>query len=241
VYAYTWLPVVAVGSVYAGLGFVSALRSPWGKSEGRRRALVALVIAGAVALPTAVAAVFAASHRGDNRAEIRRMERELAYACAGEAIIDSRPLGLFRRTALRYPSLVLGVRIWIARGVIPAESLVRDLRAARAPVGLLDGRLRKIDGAVGSFIAAHYVEEPDGLLLAGANLVLSSGDGQTDVDVLVPGLYRIEPSQGSRVKIDGSEVTPRMRLSAGRHEIRWSGVTPGSLRLAIAPCAERRS
>jgi hypothetical protein len=241
VYAYTWLPVVAVASLYAGLAFAGAIRGQWGSTEGRRRALGALAIAGAVALPAAVVAVFAVSHRGGNRAEIRRMERELAYACPDEAIIDSRPLGLFRRTALRYPSLVLGLRIWIARGVIPGESLARDLRAARAPVGLLDGRLRKIDGAVASFIAEHYVEEPDGLLLAGASLVLPSGDGEADVDVLVPGLYRVELSPGSRVRIDGSQVAPRMSLSAGRHTVSWMGAAPGALRLLIAPCAERRS
>jgi hypothetical protein len=167
------------------------------------------------------------------------MRRELAHACPGEAVLDARPLAVFRPTALRYPSLVRGLRNWIKEGVIPVDLLAGDLRQARAPVGIADSRL-DVDPRVTEFIARHYVREPDGLLVAGAAVDLSGRAGEANVDLLVPGLYEVAIPPGARVLVDGALATPSMRLAAGVHRISWDGAA-GPLRLTVAPCAARRA
>jgi dolichyl-phosphate-mannose-protein mannosyltransferase len=239
VYTYTWLPVIASESFYAGRAFVAAVEW-WRAGEGRRgTALVALIVAGALVVPVAAVGVLALPPNRANDADLRLMRLELAYACAGEAVLDSGPLAVFRRTALRYPSLVQGVRTWITRGIIPAGALVDDLRRARAPVGILDPRLRKLDGAIAAFIATHYLREPEGLLVAGASLSVPEGAGEAAVDVLVPGRYAVAAPPGLRASIDGADLaSPMIWLSEGQRRISWSG-GPGTIRLAIVPCADR--
>lgn len=240
VYSYTWSPVVAIGSLYAAQALLSAVA--WARAEAGKRSvwILALVIVAAVIVPLAVVSVLTLPRNRDNEADLRRMRRELAYACPGEAVLDGRPLAVFRPTALRYPSLVRGLRTWIERGVISSEALVGDLYRARAPVGLFDSRLH-IEGPVSAFIARYYVREPDALLVAGAEFTLPAGGGETDADLLVPGRYEVVMTPGLEVRIDGvPRSSPTTWLNEGRHRISWSG-PPGTLRLAIAPCALRRS
>jgi hypothetical protein len=238
-YSYTWLPVVAGGSLYAGQAFVAAVERRRAGGGMGSSGLVALATIGAFVVPAVVIGVLVLPHNRDNDADVRLMSRELAYACPGEAVLDGRPLAVFRPTALRYHSLPRGLRIWIADGVIPGDALVSDLHGARAPVGVLDVRLRKVGGAVTQFITRYYVSEPDGLLVAGASLSLRSGSGEADVDVLVPGFHQVFLGPGMRASIDGADTTGAgVLLSAGPHRISWSG-GPGTLRLLVAPCAER--
>jgi hypothetical protein len=237
VYSYTWLPVLAIGSLYAGQALLAVVR--WARAEARARAtaLLGLVVVVSLVLPLGVVGVLMLPRNRGNEAELRRMRRELAYACPGEAVLDAGPLAVFRPTALRYPSLVRGLRNWIAQGVIPSETLVDDLRRARAPVGVLDSRLR-IAGPLPAFIARHYVRQPDALLVAGAEIPAGGGAGEADVDLLVPGRYEIGTSADLRVTIDGAAAGPHTWLDQGRHRVAWSGPA-GSIRLTIAPCALR--
>jgi Dolichyl-phosphate-mannose-protein mannosyltransferase len=239
VYTYTWLPVLASGSCYAGYAFVAGVER-WRGGEGRRgAALAALIVAGALVVPVVVVGVLAFPRNRANEADLRLMRRELAYACPGDAVLDGGPLAVFRRTALRYPSLVRGVRTWIARGVISVEALADDLRRSRAPVGVFDSRLRSVDGPVAALIATYYVREPDGLLVAGASLSVTERVGEAAVDVLVPARYAVTAPPGLRVSVDGASLaSPMIWLSEGRRHISWSG-GPGTIRLAIVPCAEQ--
>jgi hypothetical protein len=253
VYSYTWLPVVASLSVYAGLALVAAfhrLRSGLTVANG----VIALLVASATIVPAWVIGVRLVPRNLANDADLARMRRELAYACPGEAVLDGGPLVVFRPGALRYPSLVEGVRTWIIRGIIPAEPLLEDLRRAQAPVGLFDYRIQDLKGAIGAFIASHYVPEPDKLLVAGRSLTLSAEAGEVEVELLKSGRYRLSASAGVRATIDGvappaAVATPgagaqapvaSVWLDAGAHRFSWIG-GPGTLRIVIAPCAERRS
>ena len=238
VYSYTWLPVVTIGSLYAGQAVLAAVGWARAEARGRATAIRVLVIAVSLIVPLAVVGVLVFPRNRSNEADLRRMRRELAYACPGEAVLDGGPLAVFRPTALRYPSLVRGLRNWIEQGVIPPDSLVDDLRRARAPVGVFDSRLESL-GPVSAFIAAHYVRQSDRLLVAGAEIAVPGGVGKTDVDLLVPGRYEIATSSDLRVMVDGvGPAPPTVWLDAGRHRISWSGAA-GTVRLTIAPCALR--
>jgi hypothetical protein len=106
---------------------------------------------------------------------------------------------------------------------------------------VFDSRLRKVGGPVGLFISRYYVREPDGLLVAGTSLSLPAGPGGADVDLLVPARYDVTATPGVHALIDGMVATPStMWLSRGPHRISWSG-GPGTLRLSIATCAQRRA
>jgi hypothetical protein len=239
VYSYTWLPVVAIGSLYAGLALLAAVDRARTHAGRRSTAILALVLVATVIVPLAVECVLTVPRNRDNEADLRRMRRELAYACPGEAVLDSRPLAVFRPTALRYASLVRGLRTWIAQGVISSEALAGDLRRARAPVGVYDSRLA-IGGPVSALIARYYIRQPDGLLVAGADLALPGGAGETGVDLLVPGRYEVVATPDVTVTIDGVVAGPPATwLGEGRHRLSWSGAA-GTVRLSIVPCAERR-
>jgi hypothetical protein len=146
VYSYTWLPVIASVSFYAGQALVAAVEQLRAGAGTRATALVLLIVGGALVVPLAVVGILALPSNRENDADFLRMSRELAYACPGEAVLDSGPLAVFRPTALRYPSLVHGLRAWIARGVISVDALVADLERAQAPVGVLDSRLEESEG-----------------------------------------------------------------------------------------------
>jgi hypothetical protein len=239
VYSYTWLPVIAVGSLYAGQAFVAAVERARGGGM-RERMILGLAVVGGLVLPVTVFGALTFPRNHGNEADLARMRRELAYACPGEAVLDGRPLAVFRSTALRYPSLVRGVRMWIKQGVIPSRVLIEDLRQARAPVGVLDSRLRDLGPPISEFIDRYYVHERDGLLVAGASITVPEGAGDTDVDLLVPGRYAITMPPGGRVTIDGATPEPEGTwLREGRHRVSWSGER-GVIRLTIAPCAKRR-
>jgi hypothetical protein len=238
VYSYTWLPVIASGSLYAGQALLATAERARAGAGTRWPALLSLVVGGALVVPVIVVGVLAFPANRDNDAALRRMSLELAYACPGEAVLDGGPLAVFRPTALRYPSLVRGLRNWIEQGVIPVDVLVGDLWRARAPVGVSDSRLR-LGGPFSAFIAKYYVREPDGLLVAGASVPLPAGAGEADIDLLIPGRYEIAVTPGIRVMIDGAISTPPVTwLEGGHHRVAWTGA-PGTLRLLIAPCAQR--
>ncbi len=232
VYSYTWLPIIAVGSIYGGLALVAAVE--------RGGMVGALAVAGGLVLPLVVFGVLTFPRNLGNEAEFARMKRELAYACPGEAVVDSRPLAVFRPTALRYPSLVRGVRTWIKQGVIPRSVLIEDLQHARAPVGVLDSRLRE-DDAIAAFIERYYVREPGDLLLAGASVAVPEGAKDADVDLLVAGRYELTMAPRGQLMIDGAVPAPDGTwLHEGRHRVSWNGER-GTIRLTIAPCAKRRT
>src|SRR5262249_37311433 len=198
VYSYSWLPVIASGALYAARALLAAFE--WARTvPGQRSAAVlALVVIATLIVPLAIVCALTLPRNRNNDADIRRMERELACACPGEPVLDGRALAVFRPTALRYASLVRGLRTWIEQGVISSEALADDVRKARAPVGVLDSRLR-IGGPLWDVIARYYVQEPDALLVAGANVTVPGGAGQTDIDLLVPGPYEVVATPGLRV------------------------------------------
>jgi 4-amino-4-deoxy-L-arabinose transferase-like glycosyltransferase len=238
VYSYTWLPLIAAGSLYAGQALVAVLA--WTRAEARARAtaLLALIVAVSLIAPLTVVGVLVLPRNLANEADLRLMRRELAYACPGEAVLDGRPLAVFRPTAFRYPSLVRGLRNWVAQGVISADALVDDLRRARAPVGVFDSRVG-IEGPIAAFIARHYVRLPDALLLAGAEIAVPEGAGEAEVDLLVPGRYEIASTSDLEIMIDGvAPARPAVWLDPGRHRIAWRG-RAGTVRLTIVPCALR--
>ncbi len=238
VYSYTWLPVIAIGSLYAGQVLLTVIERARTDAGTRSSTILALVVVGSLVVPAIVLGALTFPPNRGNEADLQRMRRELAHACPGEAVLDGRPLAVFRPTALRYPSLVRGLRTWIKQGVIPSDVLVGDLWRARAPVGVLDSRLQD-DGPISAFIARYYVREPDGLLVAGARITLPEGAGETDVDLLVPGRYEVATPSGTRVVVDGEVPEPPATwLSEGRHHVSSRGAA-GTLRLAIVPCAQR--
>jgi 4-amino-4-deoxy-L-arabinose transferase-like glycosyltransferase len=240
VYSYTWLPVMAIGSLYAGQALLAAVDRAAAAAGRRATVVLALIIIAVIIVPLAVVCALTFPRNRNNEADLVRMRRELAYACPGEAVLDARALAVFRPTALRYPSLVRGLRTWIERGVISSEALAADLDRARAPVGVSDSRLH-IEGPVSAFIARHYVRQPDGLLVAGADIAAPGGAGDADVDLLVPGRYEVTVTPGLQVTIDGASPTPPATwLGDGRHRISWNGPA-GAVRLTIAPCALRRA
>jgi Dolichyl-phosphate-mannose-protein mannosyltransferase len=240
VYSYTWLPVLAVGSLYAGLALIASIERARVSAGMRERMICAVAIIAGIVLPVVVFGVLAFPRNISNEADLARMRRELAYACPGEAVLDATSFTVFRPTALRYPSLVRGVRTWIKQGVIPTHVLIEDLRQARAPVGVLDSRLRENE-AIAAFIEKYYVRESDNLLLTGASIAMREGTMEAEVELLVPGRYEITVPLGTRVTIDGSVPDPKGTwLREGAHRVSWSG-DGGLIRLSIAPCAKRRA
>lgn len=239
---YAWLPVLAGGAVYAGLGFVALVEHL--RARGRKVAAAAVVVAVVAACVEPAALTADAAFR--NRTDLGRMRLALAYACPGEAVIDAVPWYVFRPSAFRYLFLDWGLVTWLHRGVIAPQVLVDDLRAARAPVGFIDSRLKRIGEPVLGFLGKHYVAVdvpggPEGLLLAGARLTLPQAAGETEVSLLVPGHYRLSQSPGLHVAIDGEVARSGLvALRAGPHRISWTGGL-GGIQLVIAPCAERRS
>jgi hypothetical protein len=90
---------------------------------------------------------------------------------------------------------------------------------------------------IAGFVDAHYLREPGGLLVAGANLSAVDPAGEAEVDVLVAGGYAATVSAGLRARVDGAEVASGVLwLDNGRRRVSWSG-GPGSIRLAVLPCA----
>src|SRR5262249_9788933 len=242
VYQHAWLPLLPVIAVYAGLAL--ATLAEWARREPTRgrNGLVLAAVAVAVILPAAETAVFAL--RDQNAADLRLMRKELRLACPGEAVLDGTALYVFRPAAYRYGALIRGVREWVARGAIPEEVIADDMRVARAPVAHVDFRIRGMVGPVADLLRRYYVTGPDDLLVAGAEIRATEGDGDATIDLLAPGPYLLTAGPGLDVSIGGAPVRPGwLALAPGRHEVAWRG-RGGGIRLTVATCpgarAERR-
>ena len=239
VYQHAWLPLLPVTAIYAGLALATlaewSRRAPTRWSQG----LTLAAIAGAVLLPVGETIIFAV--RNQNAGDFRLMRRELRLACPGQAVIDGTALYVFRPAAYRHGALIRGVREWVARGVIPEEAIADDMRAARAPVAHVDFRIRGMIGPVADLLRLHYVEGPDGLLVAGSEIAAGSDGGRAIVNLLAEGPYLLAFGSGLEVSIDGTRVHPGWRaLAPGSHEVTWLG-SGGTIRLTVATCPERRA
>jgi hypothetical protein len=241
VYRYTWLPVLAGASVYAGLALVAAIEHV--RARGGRAAIPAATVAvmAGILVPAAVSVEGVARANRRTAERVERIRLALAHACPGEAVFDGSPWHVFRPSALRFFDLNRGLRTWLTTGVISPDVLVEDLRHARAPVGFPSWRLAKIGPQVTGFIDRHYVSTPDGISLAGARFRVAGGSGTADVDLLVSGLYRVSVTPGLDLAVNGTRLKLlRIGLEAGVQRISWAGA-PGTIELTIAPCAERRA
>jgi hypothetical protein len=238
VYRHAWLPVMAAAGVYAGHALAEAL----GAARTRRPAAVAVAAVavaagllgpGAVSLDTALT--------DGNSRQFRLMRLQLAHACRGEPVLDGTALYVFRPAAHRYRVLIVGIREWIATGVLPEEELVDDLRVSRPRVAYVDSRLRGLVGSMAEFLAQHYVRSADGLLVAGAAVRLAPPreSGRAYVELLHGETYRLAASPRVEIAIDREPMRPgRVRLAAGRHEVTWRGPV-GVIELTTLPCGER--
>jgi hypothetical protein len=240
VYRHAWLPVMAVAGVYAGHALAGAL----GAARTRRPAAVALAVVAVAAGLLGPASVSLATALADgNSRQFRLMRLELAHTCPGEPVLDGTALYVFRPAAHRYRVLIVGVREWIATGVVAEDVLVDDVRASRPRVAYVDTRLRGLVGPMAEFLARHYVRSADGLLVAGAAVRLAPPReaGRAYVELLHGETYRLATSPGAEVAIDRQPVRPGLlRLTAGRHEVTWRGPV-GVIELTTLPCAERAS
>jgi hypothetical protein len=239
VYQHAWLPLLPVVAVYAGLTL--ATLAEWARQEPTRwrKGLAATAIVLAVVVPAGETIIFAV--RNQNAADLSLMRRELRLTCPGNAVLDGTALYVFRPAAYRYGALIRGVREWVARGVIPEETIADEMRAARAPVAHVDFRILGMVGPVADVLRRHYTAGPDGLLVAGAQIAAEEGQGRSVVDLLVPGRYLLTFSTGLTVAINGTVVHPGWHaLPAGPHELTWFG-PGGTIRLTVATCPERRA
>src|SRR6266508_2306144 len=162
VYSYTWLPVIASGSLYAGQALVAAVKRARPGAGTRWTALLALVVVSTLVVPVIVVGVLAFPPNRDNEADFRRMSLELAYACPGEAVLDGPPLGVFdsrlqidgpvsafiEKYYLREPDglLVAGAGVPLPGGA--GETDVDLLVPGRYEVAITPGVRVMIDGAV---------------------------------------------------------------------------------------------
>jgi hypothetical protein len=149
-------------------------------------------------------------------------------------------LYVFRPPAYRHRVFILGIREWIATGVIAEEQLVEEIRRARPRVAYPDQRLRAVL-QVAAFVERHYVPHPDGILVPGATITVPGGPsgGRVAVDLVAAGPYRLMLTDGLAVTIDGTPARRGvMELGAGPHAITWTG-PPGTITLAAATCLER--
>ena len=195
VYRHAWLPVVAVAGVYAGHALAAALAA----TRTRRLAAFALAAVAVAAGLLGPASVSLATALADgNSRQFRLMRLELAHTCPGEAVLDGTALYVFRPAAHRYRVLIVGVREWIATGVVSEDLLVDDVRASRPRVAYIDSRLRGLVGSMAEFLARHYVRSADGLLIAGAAVRLAPPReaGRAYVELLHGETYRLAASPG---------------------------------------------
>jgi hypothetical protein len=239
VYQHAWLPMLPVTAIYAGLAL--ATLAEWSRRDPTpwRKWLALAAIAGAVVVPLGETLIFAV--RNQNAGDLRLMRRELRLACPGQAVIDGTALYVFRPAAYRHGALIRGVREWVARGVIPEEAIADDMRAARAPVAHVDFRIRGMIGPVADLLRLHYVDGPDGLLVAGTQIAAGPDGGRAVVNLLADGPYLLAFGPGLAVSVDGARVRPGWRaLSPGPHELTWVG-SGGTIRLTVATCPERRA
>jgi 4-amino-4-deoxy-L-arabinose transferase-like glycosyltransferase len=238
VYRHAWLPVLAAAAVYAGMALATLFA---GARAGRPGAAVVLLGAVVVGLVAPAAGSVTIALRDRNSVELRLMRLLLSHACPGEPVLDGTALAVFRPAAHRYRVLINGVRLWVANGVIAEETIVEDIRRSRPPLAYPDWRVRAMVGPLQTFLARHYVQRSDGLLVPGARIAVAGGPagGRAHVDLLLSGAYRLASSPGIAVAIDQTPAGPGLvSLREGRHEVRWTG-PPGAIGLTLASCAER--
>jgi 4-amino-4-deoxy-L-arabinose transferase-like glycosyltransferase len=234
---YAWLPVLAPAAVYAGCALATLLARA--ATDGlRRRAVAGAALAAALLVPAIYSVRLALVD--ENAAALATLRALLRHACPGEPVLDGMALAVFRPPAYRYRAFILGIREWIATGVIPEPALVEEIRRAGPRVAHADRRLRAIL-QVSAFVDRHYVPHPDGILVPGAAIAVAGGPlgGRARVDLVAGGPYRLMLTNGLAVTIDRVPVRPGVvSLPAGPHEIAWTGPA-GSIRLAAATCPER--
>ncbi|RJP40683.1 MAG: hypothetical protein C4547_02460 [Phycisphaerales bacterium] len=145
-----------------------------------------------------------------------------------DVVFDGRCAAVFRRHALRHPSLVRGILTGYHRGEITPT--IRDqLRTSGCTVYLRDFRSRQLPAEDAAFIATHYVSMKDAtgredayedLRLPGRAFDaagLANGGG---LDVIAAGLYtvrRVPPD--CDVLIDGHPVDAPVTLDVGLHRV----------------------
>jgi hypothetical protein len=156
-------------------------------------------------------------------------------------VLDGTALYVFRPAAYRYRTLIRGVRLWIAQGVLAEEEIVADVRRTRPAVAHADPRVRALVGPLESLLARQWVPQADGLLVPGATIPVSGAPtgGRVWLDLLRSGPYRLAASAGITVAVDRIPRSPGLiDLESGRHEVTWTG-PPGRIELAALGCAER--
>ena len=240
VYAHAWLPILPILALYASVAGVGLLAWAYRRPGRWRRLAVAAVGALVLVVPavTTVVHLVLPDHGGPQRALVRRL---LTRACPGEPVLDGNALAVYRPSAHRHGVLILGVREWVARGVMAEEEVEADIRQARAPVAVPDRRLRALVGPVAKFLARHYVALDREILVLGGEARADGGPGggRAYVDLLRGGRYRLEVAPGVALAINHVPADPGWRdMEAGRHEMTWTG-GPGAIRLTIGDCAER--
>jgi hypothetical protein len=235
---YAWLPVLAPAAVYAGFALATLLTRAATRGLGLRMVAGAALVAGLV-VPAAYSTRLALVD--GNAAQRATLGALLWHACPGEPVLDGVALAVFRPPAYRYRAFILGIREWIATGVIAEPALVEEIRRAGPRVAHADRRLRAIL-QVAAFVDRHYVPHPDGILVPGAIIPVAGGPlgGRARVDLVAGGPYRLSLTDGLAVTIDRVPVGRGLvSLSAGPHEVAWTGPA-GTIRLAAATCPERR-
>jgi hypothetical protein len=234
---YAWLPVLTPAAAYAGLA-LTALLDRAASGAIRPRVVAAAALVAGLVVPAAYSSKLALVE--DNADQLGTMRALLRHACPGEPVLDGTALYVFRPPAYRHRVFILGIREWIATGVIAEEQLVEEIRRARPRVAYPDRRLRAIL-QVAAFVERHYVPHPDGILVPGATITVPGGPsgGRVTVDLVAAGPYRLMLTDGLAVTIDGTPARRgMMELGAGPHAIAWTG-PPGTIRLAAATCLER--
>jgi hypothetical protein len=220
--------------VYAGLALTTLLAGAASGGLRARAAAAAAVVAGLLA-PAAYSATLALVPA--NAEQLATMRALLRHACPGEPILDGTALYVFRPAAYWHRVFILGIREWVAIGVVAEDRLVEEIRRAGPRVAYPDRRLRAIL-QVAEFVERHYIPHPDGIMVSGAVIPIS-GEGRATVDLVAPGPYWLTLSDGLAVTVDRSPVAPGLLpLAAGPHAVAWTG-SPGTIRLAAATCPER--
>jgi len=234
---YAWLPVLAPAAAYAGLALATLLDRAASGSTRLRVVAGAALVAGLVG-PAAYCAKLALT--GENGGQLLAMRALLRHACPGEPILDGTALYVFRPSAYRHRVFILGIREWIATGVIAEERLVEEIRRAGPRVAHPDRRLRAIL-KVAAFVDRHYVPHPAGIMVPGATISVpgAPSGGRVSVELVATAPYRLTLTDGLRVTIDETPARAGVvELEAGRHAIAWVG-PPGTITLAAATCPER--
>jgi hypothetical protein len=236
---YAWLPALAPAAVYAGLALATLLARAAPGGFRARAAAAAAVVAGLVA-PAAYSAKLALVPA--NAEQLATMGALLRHACPGEPVLDGTALYVFRPPAYWHRVFILGIREWVATGVLAEDRMVEEIRRAGPRVAYPDRRLQAML-QVAELVERHYVRHADGIMVAGAVIPVSGNPagGRVTVDLVAPGPYRLSLTDGLAVTIDRTPVGPGMvELAAGPHAVAWTGA-PGTIRLAAATCPERRA